>query len=100
MVNLIQNALDAMEGRAGGVLTLRIEADASHGRVGVADNGTGLTPEVERALFTPFATTKDQGLGLGLVISRDIARDLGGSLDGGPGRDGGARFVFSLRRAS
>jgi two-component system C4-dicarboxylate transport sensor histidine kinase DctB len=100
LVNLIQNALDAMEGRPGGALTVELEADAAHGRVVVSDNGPGITPEAERALFTPFATTKARGLGLGLVISRDIARELGGALEGGSNPEGGARFVFSLRRAS
>jgi two-component system C4-dicarboxylate transport sensor histidine kinase DctB len=99
LVNLIQNALDALEGRPGGALTVQLEADAAYGRVVVSDNGPGLTPEAERALFTPFATTKAQGLGLGLVISRDIARELGGALEGGSNPEGGARFVFSLRRA-
>ncbi|MDB5426424.1 MAG: sensor histidine kinase [Phenylobacterium sp.] len=100
LVNLIQNALDALDGRGDAALRLRVEGDPVKGRVIVTDNGPGLDPEAARGLFTPFVTTKPEGLGLGLVISRDIARDLGGTLEGGAGPDGGAEFVLSLRRAS
>lgn len=99
LVNLIQNALDALDGQRDAALRLRVEADDQAGRVVVTDNGPGLAPEAVRGLFTPFVTTKAEGLGLGLVISRDIARDLGGTLEGGAGETGGAEFVLSLRRA-
>ena len=100
LVNLIQNALDALDGQRDAALRLRVEADDRAGRVVVTDNGPGLAPEAARGLFTPFVTTKAEGLGLGLVISRDIARDLGGTLEGGAGEAGGAEFILSLRRAS
>lgn len=69
--------------------------------VRVADNGHGVAPELLDRLFRPFASTKGRrGAGLGLYVSRQIAREAGGDLvlDGGPG--GGARFVLSLPAAA
>ena len=74
------------------------------------DNGPGLSAEALAGLFTPFHTTKPEGLGLGLVISRDIVAEFGGELRAadatdpefpaphGPGR--GALFILTLRKAS
>jgi signal transduction histidine kinase len=70
--NLIDNALDAMDGRG----TLRISTRADRGEVVVeiADTGTGMSPETQQHAFDPFYTTKGvgQGTGLGLDISRRI----------------------------
>src|SRR5205814_2052372 len=68
--------------------------------VAVADNGEGVAPEIAPRLFRPFATTKShRGPGLGLYISRQLAREAGGdvALVSPPG--GGARFRSSLPRA-
>lgn len=63
----------------------------------VADNGPGLDPAVAQNLFTPFLTTKAEGLGLGLVISQGIVRDFGGRLWADPPVPGqGARFNLEL----
>ena len=67
--------------------------------IAVVDNGPGLTPEVAAQLFTPFVTTKPNGLGLGLVICRDIVAAFGGDLVSVPS-DVGARFVIRLRAAA
>lgn len=67
----------------------------------MSDNGPGLSPQVIAQLFAPFATSKAQGLGLGLVISRDIARDLGGELIAeAPVAGQGATFRLTLRKAA
>jgi two-component system C4-dicarboxylate transport sensor histidine kinase DctB len=68
-------------------------------RIDVADNGPGIAPDVMAALFTPFTTTKPNGLGLGLVISRDIAADFGGELQAHSEPGVGTRFTLLLQRA-
>ncbi|NDB26224.1 MAG: sensor histidine kinase, partial [Gammaproteobacteria bacterium] len=61
----------------------------------VADNGPGVPVDRRADLFSPFSSSKPLGLGLGLVISRDIASDLGGSLEFDPSVTGAA-FVVTL----
>ncbi|TIS81458.1 MAG: sensor histidine kinase, partial [Mesorhizobium sp.] len=61
-------------------------------------NGPGLGPEAAGNLFMPFQTTKEKGLGLGLVISQEIAQELGGTLRLDPDTAGGASFTIDLRR--
>jgi two-component system, NtrC family, C4-dicarboxylate transport sensor histidine kinase DctB len=100
LVNLLQNAFEAVENRADGVVTLSVQDHGDTVAIIVGDNGPGLSAEVERALFTPFLTTKPRGLGLGLVIAHDIAADFGGELTAtsAPGR--GATFTLTLRKAA
>lgn len=102
LVNLMQNAQEALADRPEPrIVRVRVDADATRVRIAVEDNGPGLSPEVAGQLFTPFATSKPQGLGLGLVISQDIARDFGGSLRAEDRPAGqGACFVLDLPRAT
>lgn len=101
VVNLLANAIDALR-RVKPPRQLNVDtwvADASV-FVAVGDNGEGVAPEIAPRLFRPFATTKGhRGTGLGLYISRQIAREAGGDLAlvSPPGR--GARFSLSLPRA-
>ncbi len=99
LVNLIGNALDAMQGEAVRRLAFSVDK-ASSGQLALAvtDSGCGFTEEALAHLFEPFFTTKQpgEGLGLGLTISRDILRDFGGDLLAGPAPGGGARFVVLL----
>lgn len=97
LVNLIQNAQEAVAGQADP--WVRVNVTAAQGvRISVVDNGPGLTADAHAHLFTPFTTSKPQGLGLGLVISRDIARDFGGSLIADAPQPGqGATFHLDLR---
>ncbi|MFO0927875.1 MAG: ATP-binding protein [Gemmataceae bacterium] len=95
LVNLALNALDAMPG--GGELTLTVRATAGGGvDLEVSDRGTGIPPEMMARLFQPFASTKDTGLGLGLVISRRIVEDHGGQIRAVNRLDGGCTFLVSL----
>ena len=76
-VNLIQNAIDAGATR----IEIRISEDGEKVAVDFADNGGGVAADVRRRLFTPFATGREDGLGLGLAIARDILREFGGDLE-------------------
>ena len=99
LVNVLQNALEALDGRPDPRLAITLEVDGDMVRLIVADNGPGISPELAGRLFTPFATSRPSGLGLGLVIAKDIAEDFGGSLNLVPS-DEGACFAITLRRAS
>ncbi len=97
LVNLINNAIDAMRPSTRRVLSLAIRDFAGSARISVRDTGVGLDAEAIDRLFEPFFTTKaaGQGLGLGLPISADIVREFGGTLSGG-NTAGGAEFVIEL----
>ncbi len=97
VVNLVRNALDAVAGRAGAKITVTIGIASDRAAIAVSDNGTGVPPEVLADLFTPFATSKRSGLGLGLAISKTIAEAHGGDILVEPGGDGrGATFTLIL----
>ena len=97
LVNLLQNAFEALEDTADAEVRLGIRQDADWVWLSVADNGPGLKADVLAQLFTPFVTTKEKGLGLGLVIAHDILRDFGGELLA-DSSDKGAVFTLKLRK--
>jgi signal transduction histidine kinase len=91
-VNLALNALDAMPG--GGELAVELR-DGREAEVLFRDTGPGITDAARERLFLPFASTKETGLGLGLVICRRIVEDHGGTIDG-HNVAGGAEFAVRL----
>lgn len=101
LVNLLQNALDALHETPSPEIHLLLDDADGQVRLLIEDNGPGVTPEMATSLFTPFRTSKAQGLGLGLVIARDIATALGGELDLLPPQAGrtGARFRLLIPAA-
>jgi len=98
MLNLILNALDAMADAAPAdrVLSIRVAAVEGIVRVSVADHGAGIHPEMRSRLFTPFATDKPGGMGMGLSISRSLVEAHGGRLTAENNADRGATFTFEL----
>ncbi len=98
VLNLVRNGMDAMDGCAGdGVLLLRTRAAGEDGvTCSVVDQGVGLDAEQEATLFTPFYTTKESGMGMGLSISRTIVRAHGGKVWFTRNPDCGTTFHFSL----
>lgn len=103
LVNLLQNALDSLEQHpphaAPPCIRIEIADLPQHVELRLSDNGPGVRPDVLARLFTPFQTTKPEGLGLGLVISRDILTEFGGTLHATNPDGGGATFTLTLRRA-
>lgn len=100
VINLVRNAMDAMSGRADARIELRVSpgADAGLVMIEVCDNGPGLSPEIKENIFKPFATTKSQGMGLGLSICQTIVEAHGGTIRAVASPQGGTCFRFTLRR--
>ena len=97
MVNLLRNAIEALEGSERREITIStVQSDPGFVEIAVADTGPGVDPEVMARLFQPFATTKARGMGLGLAICRTIVEEHGGRLSAEPNPGGGARFSFRL----
>jgi two-component system C4-dicarboxylate transport sensor histidine kinase DctB len=103
LVNLIGNALDAIAGAPLRRIRITAGGDGRTIHLSIGDSGPGFAPEALPRLFTPFFTTKPpgQGLGLGLVVSKGIVEDMGGTLtlENRPDAETGARFILSLPSA-
>lgn len=97
MFNLIHNAAQA---DPAGPIDVSLMAEASEAGAGwaiaVSDHGPGMTPEVQKHLFTPFFSTRSGGTGLGLSVAQQIAAQHGGRLRAENNPEGGARFVIWL----
>jgi two-component system sensor kinase FixL len=96
IINLIRNALDAMDGMKLRKLTLATGIDAEQVKISIADTGCGVSPEIADRLFMPFVTTKSEGLGVGLSISRTIVENHGGMLWFESNTDSGTTFHLTL----
>jgi two-component system sensor kinase FixL len=100
LLNLIRNAVEAMEGSPFKRLAITSrKAEKGMVEVVVADSGPGLAPEVAENLFQPFLTTKPGGMGVGLSISRTIIEAHEGRIWAEPSDLGGTAFHFTLPEA-
>jgi signal transduction histidine kinase len=97
-MNLMLNGIESMKDMGtAGELTLRSQpGDSSQLLISVGDTGVGLLPEQVEQVFNAFYTTKAQGTGMGLPISRSIIESHGGRLWASPDRGRGATFQFTL----
>ena len=112
LLNLSRNGMQAMQAvasepwapgrsRPSRILTLRVRPAASNERsrwveFAVIDQGEGIAPEVSARLFTPFFTTKEEGMGLGLSLCRTVVEQHGGFLGFEPAQPRGTIFSFTL----
>jgi two-component system sensor kinase FixL len=98
LLNLLRNAIEAMQ--TSERRELSVSTNPTENKmvvVKVADTGSGISPEIASQLFKPFITTKRQGMGIGLSISRTIIESHGGQITAEPNPGGGTIFCFTLR---
>lgn len=102
MVNLVNNALDAMKDLSKPLVTVSVHEETDRIEIRVRDHGTGIDNKIIDDIFDPFFTTKkiNEGVGLGLSISFNIIQDCGGTLSAHNHNNGGAVFVISLERVT
>ncbi len=102
LLNLMRNGMEAMAQTPRDARLLRVTARVQNGAVltRIRDRGCGVAPEVAETLFSPFFTTKKEGMGMGLNICRSIIESHHGRLWFEPARGGGTAFLFSLPVAS
>jgi two-component system, LuxR family, sensor kinase FixL len=101
LLNLIRNAIDAMESAPTRELVVATSPAAENTiEISVSDTGTGIAPGIASQLFQPFVTTKSHGMGVGLSISRTIIESHGGSITHRPNLGGGTVFSFTLPAVS
>jgi signal transduction histidine kinase len=100
ILNLVQNALEAMPG--GGTLVVCTRRESNHILVRVSDTGKGMTEEQLKQIFVPFFTTKPRGTGLGLALTQQILNEHGAQLDCASvvGRGSTFTIIFPLAPAS
>ena len=96
IINLVDNAIEAMERQ--GAIDVETEHDAAHSvvRIVIADNGPGIPPAEREKLFLPYYSTKQRGSGLGLAIVRRIVAEHGGSIEVTDNAPRGTRFAIEL----
>lgn len=96
LVNLVGNALNALEAQSDRHIEITAEPIGEHLRITVRDNGPGIPEDHLERIFDPFFTTREAGLGLGLSISHRLVESMGGTLEAANHPDGGAMFTLEL----
>ncbi|UVE18071.1 ATP-binding protein [Pseudomonas sp. LS44] len=98
LINLLQNGLEAVESHPDGRIEVSVSEQDERVALIVSDNGAGIPAAILAALFTPFNTSKEGGLGLGLVICKDIVSEFGGRIEVASSA-AGSRFTVYLQKA-
>jgi two-component system sensor kinase FixL len=96
LLNLIRNAIEAMDLSARRELTVATRPAGAFVEISVTDTGPGIAPDVAGQLFQPFVTTKPLGMGVGLSISRSIVEGHGGQIRFEPNPEGGTIFRLTV----
>ena len=95
-MNLMLNGIEAMQDESGELSVTSTRTEDGQSLISVSDSGTGLPGEESERIFEAFFTTKPQGTGMGLSISRRIIESHGGRLWASPNTGRGATFQFTL----
>ncbi len=96
LINIIDNAIDAVDGQGEIMISLSHDADRNVIRLEIADNGKGIPPEDKPRLFDPYFSTKKHGTGLGLTIVNTIINDHNGKIRVEDNIPKGARFIIEI----
>jgi nitrogen fixation/metabolism regulation signal transduction histidine kinase len=97
LINLVQNARFAIEEVTGGKIELKARLNLQgHVTIEVLDNGPGIPPDTAERIFVPFFTTRKEGSGVGLALSRQIMIANGGSITFSNRKSGGAKFALTF----
>ena len=100
LINLLQNALDALDSTPNARIAITARAEDGFAIVTVADNGPGVSESARKTLFEPFSTTKDNGMGMGLAISRTIIEAHEGRLSWALSPENETLFSFTIPLSS
>jgi signal transduction histidine kinase len=96
LINLVKNGMEALENTNDPTLTLSAKRVLDHLQLEVSDNGPGIPPEMLDKIFVPFFSTKTEGSGIGLPLSRQILRNHGGQLSAASEPGKGTTFRASI----
>ena len=94
LLNLLINSCDAMNNE--GTISILVDNDENSLQINVKDQGHGIKAEEIEKIFTPFYTTKDEGVGLGLAVCRDIVAKHNGTIKVNQGNEDGAEFIIDI----
>ena len=96
LINLVKNALEALEGIPDPVINLHVKRILNQVSIEICDNGSGIPEEVKEKIFVPFYSTKSGGSGIGLSLSRQIIRNHGGQISVQSKEGEGSTFKVAL----
>jgi two-component system, NtrC family, nitrogen regulation sensor histidine kinase NtrY len=97
LINLIKNAKEALKNISAANITIKNYSQNHHAFIEVIDNGPGIEPEAIEEIFIPFYTTKENGSGIGLSLSRQIIQQHGGTIKVFSESGNGSRFMIVLK---
>ena len=96
LINLVKNAVEALSGREHGSIQLRAFREANAVLIRVEDNGSGIPDDMLEDIFVPFYTTKANGTGIGLSLSKQIMQNHGGSVSVSSVPGKGSKFTLKF----
>jgi two-component system, NtrC family, nitrogen regulation sensor histidine kinase NtrY len=97
LINLIKNAIEALSGKKNGTIHLRAFYADDGILIQVEDNGIGISADIIEDIFVPFYTTKDNGSGIGLSLSKQIMQNHGGTISVNSAPDKGSEFTLKFQ---